>query len=940
MKMNSGILYAGIGLICILTPGSGLFAQELSMADSVAIGQNVKEDSLSKGGQSPGQGETLPLQTDAVSFAELLSGKAGVRVLENGVAGAAPRLMIRGLHSINLPVSPLIFVDGVPVRYDQVMASFLSSYEPTRFGFVNPNDIADAYIAREGAELSAAGGRGSNGAIYLSTDRGAFGGTRVDFSATYGILSADYAIDHMGAAQFKDYLRSYMRENGTPEEELNAHPIFDPSLPQYNNNTDWLDMLTRKASFHDYHVKLKGGDADANYMFSIGYTGKEETIDEAGLERVSLRFNLDYKLSQQFEISNNLSYANTSSNYFEQGPDWDVHPVYTAVSKAPFLHYKAYNDAGQLTDLTAGVDELGKSNPWALVNSMQNDNEDNRVDGLIKAKWTPSDGLTLNSSLAVNYFNKKEQQYRPSLGIAPDLNRIRQNAKRNSSELMLLSNTWVEKSGSWGANNHLTAQAGVWIETYEDKSVYARKINAGTDDYETLEQGTVDSASSVKYEHNLLSFYLRGTLDLSDRVHVAANINLEGSSNFGSKQRWKIYPGITASADLLPTGGPAMLSLNAGWGRSGNRNLRGAFYQNLYYPANYFGYGGAYLGNVANEDIRPEITDTYDIGLTLKLFEDRLRVNGGYYYKYTSDLITSKTVPIEIGLGPQFENSGDIASHGLELGLEATVVQQEDFNWQLYGNISTISSRIEELPNGDIIRSLGNVSGIAREQEAPGSFYGYRIKGVFQTQAEVNLSRADGTSYQAGDYIIEDLNGDAVINELDRQVIGSALPELFGSFGTSLSHRRFSLDALFTFSSGNEIYNAFNQQMHLMKDYSNQSPGVAGRWISESQPGEGLSRAALDDPSFNGVTSDRWVEDGSYLRLKRLTLSYDIPVNGKLDFFRRLRLCVTAENLLTFSDYSGLDPEVVSVADPLLRGIDFGASPLPQSFLFGLKASF
>lgn len=924
--------------LCVAFCGAwqgGLRAQEVQ--ETGRIGQQVEEsaiDSLKHLHQELAGGN------DAVSFGELLTAQAGVQAVEGGSAGVAPLLMIRGVNTINLYSQPYIYVDGIPVRYTSAMDPFLSVLQPTRFAYVNPHDIRDITIARRGETLSHIGGRGGSGAVYITTDRGEFGGTRVDFSASYGRFMADYSIPRMGADRFRDYLRSYMRENGVPESELENSPLFNSSLPQYNSNTDWLSLISRDASFHDYHVKLKGGDADANYMFSVGYTGKQETLQSTGLERVTMRFNLDYKLSPKFEISNNLSYGNTTLNYLEEGPDWGVHPIFTAATKSPFFHPKAHDPSGAESRSLANVDELGKSNPLALVNSMNNHNEENRVDGLVTAKWTASPELMLHTSLAVNYYNIKEKQYRPALGIVNDLHRIRQNKKRNSSELMFRSDSWVEKTGKWGEANRFSAQAGFLMETYEEKSVFARKVNAGTDDYETLEQGTVDSASGVKYEANLLAFYLRGQLDLLERIRVSANVNLEASSNFGPRGRWGLYPGVRATGDLLERGQTHQVALRAEWGRSGNHGVRGNLYQSLYYPSNYFGSGGVYLGNLANPDIRPEVTDTYDAGITAALFDGRLNLDAGYYYKHTRDLISYRAVPIEIGLDPQFENNGEVVSQGIEIGLDARILNKEGLLWSLYGTVSTLRNEVTALQNGDIVRSLGNVSGIAREGEALGSFYGYRVNGVFRSDSDVNLSKADGTPYKAGDYIIDDVNGDSKINELDRQVIGSALPDLFGSFGTVLEYRRLSLNALFSFSSGNQIYNSLRQQMHLMSDYSNQSPRVEDRWVSESQPGSGLSRAALDDPSSNGVASDLWVEDGSYLKLRRITLSYEVPVSRGLSFLNGLELYLTAENLLTVTGYSGMDPEVIGTFDPLLRGIDFGASPIPRTFLVGLKASF
>lgn len=910
------------------------------------IGQETTIENESPALQTEGTTESavpeklLEVKSDAVTFGELLPGNAGVFVQQNGVVGNAPLLMVRGINTINLNATPYVFIDGVPMKYTRSLSSFLSTYEPSRFGFINPNDIRAIDISKQGNELSVLGGRGSNGAVFIETDRGELGGTKIDLSVRFGWMTADYDVDRMGASQFKNYLRNYLLENGSSENELNSNPVFDPSLPKYNANTDWLNLVTRSANFQDYHLKLKGGDGDACYMFSVGYTQKGETIEESDLQRVNMRFNLDYKLSHKIEISNNLSYTNMTSAYAEQGFNYAVNPVFVAVTKAPSLSPYLYSPTGELTRQLSNYDELGKSNPLALVNNMKNSNEENRVDGIISAKWAIATQTVLKSAFAFNYFNMKEQQYRPSWGIVKDMDRVRQNAKRNSSEFLITWNTWLEKNGPLGTSDSYSTKTGFFVESTEEKSIFVRKINAGSDDYETLKEGVVDSTSNINYQSKLLTFYFNGNIDLFNRLALSANINVEGSSNFGSKGRWGIYPGLQGTFDLLERNGKNQISLQAGWGRSGNNDLRGYYHYNLYYPANYYGYGGVYFGNIANENIQPEITNTFDLGTQFSLFNKRLTIGGAYYLKNTSDLIVQRAVPIELGLDPQFENNGDVVSRGFEFDVAVDLINRKDMNWSVYGNLSTLNSEVKELNNGEIIKSLGTISTISREGEAPGAFYGYKIKGVFQSVGDVSLSKPDGSDYKPGDYRMEDINGDHKINDADRQLIGSALPDFFGSFGTSFRFKRLSLNALFTYSAGNDIYNRFNQQMHTMKDYSNQSPDVAGRWVSPEQPGTGLSRAAYDDPSGNSFASDLWVEDGSYLRLKNITLNYQVPVAGKLKFFRELNVYFTGENLLTFTNYSGFDPEVVSSSDPMLRGIDFGASPVPQSYVLGIKMSF
>ncbi|MEJ5995644.1 SusC/RagA family TonB-linked outer membrane protein [Pedobacter sp. Du54] len=905
-----------------------LFA--LSLVSMTAFGQERVSDSLQR---------SINTNTSASTFSELLVNKAGVQLTQSGSIGFASQLMIRGVGSINLNASPYIYVDGIPVRYSRVLPSFLSIHQPNRFGFINPNDISNMRIVSKGSELSEIGGRGTNGAIYIETNRGELGGTKIDFSAKFGLLRSDFDVDRMNAGQFKNYLRNYYFENGSSATQVDVNPIFDSSNPKFNNNTNWVNLITRNALYNDYHLRLKGGDGDAKYMFSVGYVDKEGTLVGSDMNQINLRFNLDYKLSPKIEISNSLAYTHANGHYFEQGFNYAVHPLFVAATKAPFLSPYTFSQAGELSKQYDDVDVLGKSNPLALVNNMYNSNEDNRVDGKIGAKWLISPRTSLNSSFVFNYMNLTEKQYRPALGIVADLNKERQNLKRGSSEAFVLWSSWLNTQGKLSNKLTYNGQAGVTVESYDEKSVFVRKINAGTDDYETLEQGLVDSVSNINYKSRLLTLYARGNVDVFDRMHVFANFNIEGSSNFGTKGRWGIYPGVKAVVDLLGKGSKTSLGLRVAWGRTGNNDLRGFYHYSLYYPANYFGYGGVYLGNVANSEIKPEITNTYDVGLKLDLFNQKLNIDGGYFYKITSRLITQRAVPIELGLDPQFENNGNMASQGFELNFNAAMVSKNEFSWSLFGSISTLRNNVRELNNGSIIKSIGGIYTVSKVNEPIGSFYGYKVLGVFGSQADVNLQKADGTNFKAGDYIIDDINKDSKINNLDRQIIGSPLPSAFGNFGTVVTYKKLSFNALFTYAVGNDIYNSFNQQMNVMKDYSNQSPNVQNRWISPSEKGTGLSRAAFDDPSMNGAASNLWVEDGSYLRLKNISANIEIGVPPQLKFIRKLNLFVAAENLATFTKYSGFDVEVVSSADPMLKGIDFGASPLPKSYIIGLKMS-
>lgn len=870
----------------------------------------------------------------------LMGREPGVYTSKNGYVGNAGVMMLRGVTTVNLNSSPFIVVDGVPVRQTRTLSPFVSGLTQTNIGFINPLDVAGVKVLRGGYENSYWGGRAGNGIIEVEIDKGVLGSTSIDVMARIGLTRADYSYDVMNSTNYRGYLYEYMQLMGKTLKELENNILFDPAHKKYNHNTNWLDEFQKTGLFHDYQLKMRGGDGDTRYMFSLGYASEDENIKEAKYQRFNMRFNLDYKITPKISISNYLSYSYGTSRFFSEGADWDINPIYLALTKAPFMSRNEYDDNGVRIERLAEKDVLGKSNPAVFKDNLKLTGNENRVDGIIKARWQYNKQMALNTYFSASYNSSIEQMNRLAYGIVADQNRNRQNSKRNYSDYLLRWDTYFSGDGQIG--NHLAYQgkAGFVLETEEEKMTYGRRINTATDDFETLNNGTMDSVTNMNYAHNILSFYLNGQLAWRDLATLAANVRLESSSNFGPAGRWTVYGGVDFGVNVLRAA-QNQVDVYARWGRTGNNDIRGFYQHTLYVPTTYIGYGGVYLGNVKNEELKPEITNNYDFGLNTRLFDNILDLSAGYYFKKTTGLLTQKAVAVEVGLDPQFENNGDVVNQGFEVAANVNIFSATKVKWTVFANVSTLKNEVKQLNNGDVINYLDKFTGIARKGEALGSFYGYKVQGVFNKAAEIGeLKRADGTPYQAGDYKMEDVNEDGVINSLDRQIIGSPMPDFFGGFGTTASWQGLTLSAFFSYSCGNDIYNLFEQKMNSMEDMSNQSVRVMNRWVSESVTGNGdLPRAAYGDPSGNFNTSDRWVEDGSYLRLKNVSLSYKVPLKKTSGFFKGLNVFVNCNNLFTLSGYNGFDPEVFSSVNPLLRGVDTGACPNSASYIFGVKIS-
>lgn len=553
-------------------------------------------------------------------------------------------------------------------------------------------------------------------------------------------------------------------------------------------------------------------------------------------------------------------------------------------------------------------------------------------------RWDFREDTYVSTDIDVSYNGALEKQHRAAEGIVADENRERQNSKRNFSEFLLHWSLDLHHRGRIRENMPFEVGAGMAMESYNEKMVYGRTINSATDEIESL-TGKLDSVDNNRYDYKQLNFYVNGKLNLGSRVQLAANVNMERSSNFGPDGKWNLYAGVDVNVNLLQNT-KHLLNLDLQWGRTGNNNIQEPYYSQLYLPDHYYGYGAVYLGNLRNDDLKPEITSNYDAALHAGLWKHSVDVNVGYYYRRTKGLLVQRALPIEMGMIAQYENNGEVVNQGVEIAANVKVLDRKNTRWSLFANVTTLDNQVKKLPNGEVVRSYDKFTGVAREKEALGSFFGYKVLGVYQNEGEVNLKRTDGLPFLAGDFHFEDVNKDGIINGDDRQIIGSPLPDFYGGFGTDFRYRDFSLNVLFTYSYGNDVYNLFAQRMSSMEDYSNQSSAILNRWISPEVPGDGtLPRAAYGDPSGNAVTCDRWVEDGSYLKLRSVSLNYNVPLRDRSGFIKGIDVFVNANNLFTVTGYSGFDPEVFSSVNPLLRGVDTGASPVPRSYIFGIKLS-
>ena len=898
--------------------------------------------------------EGLLRQQAAESLESMIQGLAtGAHVTRrSGFPGSGAEVYIRGASSLHTGHKPLYIIDGFILKSDifENTLSLGTPYNP--LADINPEDIESITVLKDGYASSLYGARGANGIVLINTYQGSRGASTLDLNTYAGIALEPEFLPLLDAGGYRDLVSELGFPGDLTPQQINSTyaRLLDPEPGErMNNNTSWQDEVFKPAFSQNHHLRLKGGDGISKYMFTIGYTDKDGIINNVNLSRLTSRFNLDYQITSKLTFSSRISYTNTNIRAHDQGASI-YNPIRLATTKSPI--FEPYNHERQSLPLDS-ADLTGKSNPIALIQGLENSTIVNRFMGTVSAGYDLTTALKLSTTFGMDYFRLREIRFIPSEGIAPYENRINQTSLQISKEQMFNNETVLEFDKLFGYVHRLGFFLGASIQTNEFQTDYGSAINTPSDNFTSLGSGAkMDSISYAGGKWNTLSYFGNADYSYNDKYFLSANLRIDGSSRFGQNNRLGYFPGVAAAWKLssepflhgLNT--VNLLKIRASYGISGSDNIGYFNSLSFYIPANYQLMGGYRPGNLRNPDLRWEQTAQLNGGIDLSMFSQRINLRADYYVKTTTDLLTYERIPWESGFDYRIVNMGKIENRGIEIGLKARILPGA-FRWDIGLNISRNRNTILELPDGDVVRNYGNFEGIAREGESLGAIYGYRVTGIYQSEEEIRLENTgvDPSGYgyqpfQPGDLIFEDINGDGEIDERDKTIIGNTAPDFYGGIHSTWSYRGFSLFAMANYAYGNEVVDGLGAILRSMSGYDNQSADMLGRW---RQPGDdtGIPRAALGDPSGNARMSTRWMEDGSYLRLKTLTLSYTLS-DAMIDriFLRKLTVYVSGQNLLTLSDFKGYDPEFSTRPDVMTAGLYYAGFPITRLFLIGARIGF
>ncbi|RYY61641.1 MAG: TonB-dependent receptor [Chitinophagaceae bacterium] len=910
---------------------------------------------------------------------QALQGRAaGVYVTQNsGQPGGGISVNIRGISSITGNTEPLYVIDGVQLPGNG------SANASNNLAGLNPADIEDMQILQGPSATAIYGSRATNGVILITTKRGKSGEARLNYGYQYNLQTPPERIDVMDLRQYAEMQIGYKAIAGGNV----IGNLLDPSL--LGPGTDWQKELFNNAAMQKHQLSLSGGGNNTTYYMSGEYLKQDGVAVGSGFDRYSFRVNLDNKPREWISIGANLSF-NQTNEVITAGQNG---LITSAIQLSPEVPVTNLNGSWGGGDLSNPAHQFSPVNPIAISNLTTNNNTKKQFLGGLNLGINVAKGLVLRSSFNTNIGYGNSTFFQPVYAIGWAINATAALDNGTSQSTYWNWNQLAEYNRQFGKHNiglmaSHEAQASNW------KNVGARRTGFLTNDILDLNAGDATTASNTggSGQWAMESYLARANYNYDNRYLITGTIRRDGSVNFGPEKRWGTFPSVSAAwrvsqEEFFNVPVISELKLRLETGLTGNQGGGNA---GIYSPlaAGASPWGTSFLSSVyPNKALQWEETNTKNIGVNVGLFKNRISLEADYYIKNTDNMILSASIPWYMGsngtaaIQPPQVNAGSLQTKGWSFTLNTTNVVTKDFKWESNFNISHFKT---------VIKSLNSDNGFLERQSwwlnqpdpwsqrssigmQPWLFRGYIEEGIFTSVEEINKSAvpvdnngvrrptSETNGIWVGDVKFKDVNGDGVITSDDKTYIGNPWPKLFGGFTNSFSYKGFELSVLITGSYGNDIYNFIawensnpnniNLGRNMMRhayDYAKVALDDDGNPMLLN-PGTNVARIipGVDVNGNNARQTTKWVEDGSYIRLKNVSLSYSLPASlmSRQKLVRGIRATVGVQNLATITNYSGFDPEIGSYTGPNAGdggaiGLDYGRYPLTPIYTFSVNVNF
>lgn len=890
---------------------------------------------------------------------QALQGKvSGLQISStSGAPGGNTNILIRGIGSISGGNEPLFVVDGFPVANAGI---------GNPLNTINPNDIESIDVLKDASATAIYGSRGSNGVIIVTTKRGKAGKARIELDTYTGLQQVAKKIGMMNAREYAQFVIEG-RNNGYLDNVANAKttdpnsvrpasyriPIDLQNPAALSEGTNWQDAIFKNAAIRNYQLSAAGGSEGLQYALSAGYFDQQGIIINTGLKRYSFRANVDGKVSGRLLVGASLapSYiAQQNLRVEEHYGSFGI--IQSALSMPPDIPvYREDGSYGNTIPVPEG--HVPIQNPVKIATEYKNPTAQFRLLGNTYAEYSIIPDLKFRITLGadLNYF--KNQTWVPStLSTSTPVGIASATASKTENINWLNENTLAYKKS---INQHtFDLLGGFTAQKTTNDGINANALNFPDNLVENINGGTVNSGGQNIQENTILSFLSRINYAFRDKYLITATLRRDGSSRFGSSKRWGTFPSasvgwrISEEAFMKKISFVSGFKIRASYGLTGNNDIGNYRAIGQLSDANYvIGDAlapGLIRSSFSNNQLGWESMKQMDFGLDISLLNYRIEFTADYYDKRNTDMLFNISVPSVTGLTGAVVNLGEVQNRGVELAM-TTRNLVGNFKWNTNFNITFNRNKVLAMSTEDeqIFGSTGGRGNthITQVGYPVGVFYGRRQLGIFQTDQEVAEYKIQPFA-KAGDVKWKDVDGNGVINDNDREVIGSPHPDYFFGFNNTFSYKNISLDVTTNGMVGQQIYDA-TFMINNSGVQNNTKYIYDNRFISAEQPGDGrFGRTIRGGRNSNTIYSSQYLFDGSYLRIRTVTLNYTLPtgLSQKLHL-QGIRVYATGANLYTFTKYNGYDPEVSNSGDGFLASrVDFGSYPNARSFTVGVNLSF
>jgi len=913
-------------------------------------------------------------------------------VSRSGQLGIGNTMFIGGINSLQANAQPLVVIDGVitDMQYDRQMLH--DGYYNNILANLNVNDIESVEVLKNGTALY--GAKAAGGVLLIKTKRNKSMATKIDVNINSRYQLMPCLPKMMGAADYRLYateLLAGLTDNVKNLEFINN----DPSNFYYNtyhNNTDWSDEVYRNTFVSNFGINVQGGDDVANYNLSVGYSFGDATLRGNAFSRFNMRLNSDIEVIRNLDVRFDASYSDVNRDLRDDGAKADLTvgtitaPSFLSLVKSPFLSPYAFDNRGNASHYLAEADNyVGRvfeadgdvyansvrlANPVAILELGDGENRNQAGNRMVQFSITPRFRFNRHLSLSEHFnftlVNTNENYYLPLEGTPPfrilagenlqGTNMAQSMAARQNS---IMSDTRLQWNNRYGAHM-IDLFGGLRFQNRSYKLTAQRGYDTGNDKYPSTGNarnyrttwGTDDKARD-------LTWYAQANYNYAEKYYLQAGLSAETSSTFGEDADglklggvvWGLFPSVNAAWVLTNerwlsnVKGIDYLRLNAGFDITGNDNVDYTASKTYFVANNMLAQtvDGKTIGNIGNTSLKWETTSRLTAGFEGNFINNRLNVRFNYFKSWTRNLLTLRQLAWTSGLAGNWSNDGKLQNEGFETAIGVKVLNLRNFGWEIGASAGHYKNRITALPDNDqpFETEAYGATILSQVGTAAGVFYGYKTKGVFSTLAEAESEglylvngRGEKQYFSAGDVHFADLDGNKVIDEDDRVIIGDPNPDIYGNIYTRLNWKRWALDATMRYSLGNDVYNYQRALLESGSRFHNQTTAMVGRWMANGQQTD-MPRVSYGDPMGNSRFSDRWIEDGSYLRLSNVTLSFTIPITST--YLQGITLWGGAYNLFTITRYLGTDPDSGVSGNALLQGIDRGLLASSRSFALGVK---